>query len=285
MDAFSPDRAHLIEQALIQYVSERPPARRKTWVLGLLMSGALVGAGASAGAFAATGVLHAASAPGPEHPAGAPSDLPDAVAAPADVIPGAPIISMLGDPIVESFSAPTQVPLTPRPAGATHVRVAITPSTAGSLTWGTDPNGNNPSGSWADSDLAADRPTQAWYDIPLDASTDVLYLNPTGLTAIATVQFATYVPTRLGVNAKGQTYGVSSSTQGDPDLVAVSATNGQQGYVYREDLEDADGTNAAEKFTSPEDAMEWQERNRGVTHVMPVYEPDGETQIGEFRVG
>ncbi len=45
---------------------------------------------------------------------------------------------------------------------------------------------------------------------------------------------ATYVkrtPVPLGVNASGQTYG-STANGAHPDLVAVVATNGKQGYVY-----------------------------------------------------
>lgn len=86
------------------------------------------------------------------------------------------------------------------------------------------------------------------------------------------------------VNDSGKTYGVINGN-GEPDLIAVIATNGQQGYVHRSDLEDADGTTAARSFTSPEDAIRWQEQNAGVVHVIVVYESDGTTRIGDFQVG
>lgn len=75
-----------------------------------------------------------------------------------------------------------------------------------------------------------------------------------------------------------------AETKGEPDLISVIATNGALGHVYRTELEDANGTTAAQEFTTPEDALAWQEARRHPTHS-PVYESDGTTQIGEFRVG
>jgi hypothetical protein len=61
-----------------------------------------------------------------------------------------------------------------------------------------------------------------------------------------------------GVNAKGETYGVPNSA-GIPDMTAAYATNGLVGYIYQHDL--------------------W---CTGPNQVIPVYESDGETVIGEF---
>lgn len=119
----------------------------------------------------------------------------------------------------------------------------------------------------------------------MDSSVSALYLASHGASAVATLQYLTHVPTALGVNANGDTYGATGSTQGEPDLIAVIATNGQEGYVYRTDLEEADGTAAANGFTSPADALAWQEENAGNVHLIPVYESDGTTTIGEFQVG
>lgn len=283
-DAFTPTRSEAIERGLIDHVAARPSrGRRRAWAIGLVLSGSLVGAGVSAGAFAATGMLHPVGAPGPAHPSGQPiAERADAVPAPAGVTPGTPIISLLGQAVTLSISA-TEIPLTPRPTGSTHARVTITAASAGSINWGTDPSGNNPSASWSANDLVGPV-SRTWYDFPLDSSADMLYMNPTGLTGTVTVQFVTHVPTLLGVNASGQTFGVTGSTQGEPDLIAVGATNGASGYVYRTELEDADGTAAGREFRSPDDALEWQRKNEGVTRVIPVYESDGKTRIGEFRI-
>ena len=90
--------------------------------------------------------------------------------------------------------------------------------------------------------------------------------------------------TEWAVNADGYTYGVINEN-GEPDLIAVMTTDNQPGYVWRTDLNDANGTTAAESFTSPEDALRWQEANAGVVRHIPVYESDGTTQIGAFQVG
>lgn len=57
------------------------------------------------------------------------------------------------------------------------------------------------------------------------------------------------------------------------------------GYVLKSDLEDANGTTAMNGFTSPEDAILWQEAEGGKVHTIPVYLTDGTTVIGTFTVG
>lgn len=285
---FTPERADAIERALVDHVTRRAPRRqRRTWAAGLLLTGALAGAGASAGAFAATGMLQSADAPVAQQPAGQPTpDLPDPVTAPAGTTPGAPVISLLDDqPLSIAVDAATEVSLLDRPAGATHARVTITPTGPGTLHWGTDAGGNNPSATWTSADFADGAPGAAWQDLPLHASVETLYLDPADFAGVATVQFVAHVPTLLGTNARDETYGTTGNPEGEPDLIAVEATNGKLGYVYREELDEATGETAAREFTSAEDALEWQERNRGRTHTLPVYLSDGTTQIGEFQVG
>ncbi|PPI00070.1 peptidase M56 family protein [Rathayibacter sp. AY1B7] len=99
-----------------------------------------------------------------------------------------------------------------------------------------------------------------------------------------TATYATATTTDWATNEQGQSYGVINEN-GEPDLIAVTADDGRQGYVRRSDLEDADGTTAQRSFTTPEDALEWQEQNDGITHTIPVYATDGTTQLGEFTVG
>lgn len=81
----------------------------------------------------------------------------------------------------------------------------------------------------------------------------------------------------LRVNENGQTYGIYSM---GADLVRVGATNGKDGYCYREELDIGTG------FSSPEEALEWQEQfeeKYPYGYYIPVYESDGETQIGWFK--
>lgn len=77
----------------------------------------------------------------------------------------------------------------------------------------------------------------------------------------------------LNVNESGQTYGPELL---QPDLISVISEEGYEGYVYKEAL-------LPPEFSSPEEAIEWQERNVG-DQVIPVYESDGKTVIGTFII-
>ena len=98
--------------------------------------------------------------------------------------------------------------------------------------------------------------------------------------------FAVAVVLGAGV-AKGQTFGSAAdapSLEQEPDLILVVATNGAEGYVLRADLNTANGQAAAESFTSPEEALVWQETEGREDRLIPVYERDGTTLIGSFLV-
>ena len=289
MAEFSPERSEIIRANLINHVAETSAPRRKRalWASGFVLAGVLTGAGVSAGAFAATGAFTVA----PAQPSGQPTPpYSDAVTAPPGVIPGAPIVSLLGEPISESVETETEISLQERPDAATHARVTVSAVSPGSLNWGTDPGGDNPSGSWSADDISRDAGA-SWYDFPLDGSVDSLYLTPSGFAGIVTVQYVTHVPTRLGVNADGQTFGVTGSAQGEPDLVSVIgiAPDGSavEGYALATQLNS--GSPEHESLPSnPEEALERQEEiaekyPNGWT--IPVYASDGTTEVGIFRVG
>jgi hypothetical protein len=79
-------------------------------------------------------------------------------------------------------------------------------------------------------------------------------------------------------NVSGQTYGTPTETvygYHEPDLIRVEGTNGRTGYAYRDQL-------AGPEPSSPEQALQWQASQDGVRVVIPVYNADGVTQIGEF---
>lgn len=88
-------------------------------------------------------------------------------------------------------------------------------------------------------------------------------------------------------NEAGQTYGAEDdnlSFDDRPDLILVEATNGNQGYVLRETLDEVTGANVS----SPEKALEWQRRQDEAgwdRRVIPVFLSDGLTQIGVFEIG
>jgi hypothetical protein len=89
------------------------------------------------------------------------------------------------------------------------------------------------------------------------------------------------VKTSWGVNANGQTYGVSNQ-QGTPDLIAVVVDQGKtQGYVEQRELNCASGGDVK----SLSEAATWNETSKNRNITIPVYENDGVTIIGTFTVG
>lgn len=278
MPEFTVDRSDAIENALVGHVQAHPH-RRNRWerTVGLLLVGAAVGAGASVGA-AANGMLPLSI----QQPAAQTADLPDAIEAPPGVMPGSLVIAAVGDPETLTLAQPSLVEysLSERPEEATHARVTVIPTRAGTLSFGTDPDGNNPGASWTQSEITPDSST--YFDFPLDDWTTTLFLTPTNFTGVVTIQYVTHVPTEFGVNEQGQTYGAGGSTQGEPDLTAVLATNGLEGFVLTTQLNQATGQTAIP--SSPEEAQRQQEERAGTSVALPVYESDGQTVIGEFVI-
>ena len=180
------------------------------------------------------------------------------------------------------------MPLTDRPAEATHVRVTITCLTAGTFWWGLDAGGNNPSVSCAASEGGSET---AWYDFALDPTVDKLYVTaPEGGEAAVSVQYLTYLPTRFGVNENGQTYGTGAE-DATPDLILVIGTSPDggevEGYALATDLV-AFSPDHPDHPANPEEALRWQqerdEKYPGGWDI-PVYQSDGVTRIGTFHVG
>lgn len=286
---FSSARSDAIREALIATVAEATPtrARRRMWAVTLVLSGALVGAGGAAGAFAATGAL---SPTPPAHADGTvPFDGPAAVPAPTGVTPGTPLVSDLGTPTTVPFAGTLDVPIDP-PPHATHLRVMITPTTPGELRFGFDAAGNNPAISATAADITAGS-AASWMDFPVTPTGRTLYLRAAGMQGIATLQWTVQVPTQLGVNARGETYGVASAATGAPDLVQVVAflPDGSigEGYARAADLDSFSPDHPGQPGT-PDEALAWQsDRDKAFPHGwdIPVFESDGVTQIGVFHIG
>lgn len=198
---------------------------------------------------------------------------------PADAIAGDPGSPPADAVLVDQVGVGSaKLPLPEPPPEATHVSVQITCFSAGELSFGTDPR-NNPG-------IACDQGDESpstWYDFPVDGQ-DTLYV--TSATDVQWRVAAVYVAratTDWSVNAKGETFGIENET-GTPDLIAALTSDGKQGYVYADELAAIDGTGAAREFASSEDALRWQEEQKGKTLSVPVYLSDGETVIGEFVV-
>lgn len=86
------------------------------------------------------------------------------------------------------------------------------------------------------------------------------------------------------VNTDGLSYGsamLASTPSQEPDLILAVGTNGKTGYVKYEDL-------YKDEPKTPEEAIEKQEqmlRAGNTEKMIPLYEKDGKTVIGEFRIG
>lgn len=89
------------------------------------------------------------------------------------------------------------------------------------------------------------------------------------------------------INESGRTYGVIANVMPEnyPDLIGVIATNGKEGYAYKEDF--------CDEYIpkSPEDAVRYMEKLKELNdqgyylQVIPVYDEAGKTVIGEFEIG
>jgi hypothetical protein len=99
-----------------------------------------------------------------------------------------------------------------------------------------------------------------------------------------TAKYVSVEITDWGATENGDSYGAENE-KGIPDMIAVIATNGTPGYVYRTELEEADGTAAGKTFKSPDEAVAWHEARRGKTFSVPVYDATSRRVVGEFVVG
>jgi len=82
-------------------------------------------------------------------------------------------------------------------------------------------------------------------------------------------------------NKNGQTYGSSvyaTSPETEPDLILAFGVDGTEGYLLKKDME-------GELPKTPEEAIAMQNSRSPEGRDIPLYDKDGETVIGVFRVG
>ena len=85
-------------------------------------------------------------------------------------------------------------------------------------------------------------------------------------------------------NDNGETYGTyidkGDGEYEEPDLMAVIGVNDVEGYVKKVDLYDEEN-----QPNNPEEAIAYmEEREKEGPRLIPVYEKDGKTVIGEYRI-
>lgn len=82
------------------------------------------------------------------------------------------------------------------------------------------------------------------------------------------------------VNENGQTYGSSlkaESIETEPDLIWACGTKGESGYVKKSDLN-------SDMPKTPEEAIKITQENKAQSHEIPLYDKDGKTVIGSFKI-
>jgi len=172
--------------------------------------------------------------------------------------------------VTKTYTGTAAVKLGDPPAGTTDIELALTALTPGSFQF---PNG----ASCSYTELEADtRLNSCRYTISLEPGQhSVTIKTEPGSQWQLTAKYVKQERTELGVNAKGETYGMESPENGVPDLIAVTATNGANGYVYAKDL------HGGPMPTSPEDAAKNFSTARP-PHEIAVFLSDGETKVGVF---
>lgn len=193
-------------------------------------------------------------------------------------LPGGTATTELAETVSGTFTGTAALHLGPRPADATAVSLSLTCRSVGTFTFddGASVTCTTPGDSARPSTYAISATAISGDQVSITTEPEAVWTLTAAWVREETAPWA--------VNGGGATYGVINEN-GVPDLIAVMTTDNQPGYVWRTDLNDADGTTAAESFISPEDALRWQEQNAGIVHYIPVYESDGTTQIGLFQVG
>lgn len=273
--SFDPARSAAIRGALVENVRVRKSVRARSRLASWF-------AAMSVGLLALGGGLTAASAAGwigwpfPDSSPLPGGDVVEVLPVDGDRYPDS--AAMTDWRVIDETGSGNEVfPLGPVPRDATHISVFVTCETSGAISFGTRP-ANNPSISCGEDDRAA----STWYDFPVADDVSLFIDSANDVRWSLEAVYLTKRPTDLAVNANGQTYGIEDA---GPDLVAVYATNGLQGYVFAAELAEADGTAAMGGFSSPEEALAWQEERGNEPVSIPVYLSDGQTQVGEFIVG
>lgn len=234
-----------LEAELVSRVQRASPVRNRRRTRLWLGAGVLAGAGLLGGIGAAAAGLF--------------------------VLPGTERVTPLATPVTETYMGTATVELGDPPQGTTGIQMELTCLTPGHFAFEDGANGNC---------TAADVGTpSAWtgYTVPVAPGQDSVTIkaDPQSRWQL-TAKYVKQERTELGVNAKGQTYGVESQEKGAPDLIAVIATNGASGYVYAREMY------GGPMPTSPEDAIK-NYPNPIPLREIPVYLSDGETKIGVFE--
>lgn len=230
-------------RALVQHVNAEPVRQRRTrwrWIAGVGAAALLFGGGAVA---AAGGLI---------------------------TLPGANVTDHLASPISFEHTGSAEVELGAPPKGANAIELTLTCLTAGTFTYA-----DGAAQICSEADVGHANPG---FSLPLAQGQHTTTISTADTSRWRlTATYSHVRTTEWGINANGQTYGVSNEI-GVPDLIAVIASNGKTGYAFAADLDHVAGGSPR----SPEEALAMQKERAGKTFSVPVYKSDGRTLIGEF---
>lgn len=176
-------------------------------------------------------------------------------------LPGAPENTPLGPRVTVTEQGTRTIDLGPRHEGSTGVQIDLRCLSAGSFSFADGAGGS------CDEAAAGHSLTTYYLTLPADETTTTITAD-NDLRWTAVFQYTRQELTPFAVNDEGLTYGVIATDGRVPDLIAVETTDRQLGYVYAAQLDDAADAD-----------------DGSAEQLVPVYESDGTTRIGEFQVG
>jgi hypothetical protein len=176
--------------------------------------------------------------------------------------PGETTTSPIGNVVTGTFEGTASIELGPVPSEAGAVILDVTCTEGGTITVPTVRQDEFVS--W-ECDNPIRKRTAHIVDaqLPEPGATSITITADPGTRWSVTAQYANRSATEWGVNENGQTFGAPNDS-GSPDLTPAQATNGEVGYIFATDL-----------FELPV----------GAEGSINVYESDGTTVIGQFRIG
>lgn len=90
-------------------------------------------------------------------------------------------------------------------------------------------------------------------------------------------------------NEYGQSYGsnlANTEYGNEPGLILVETDDGKLGYAYKDDFYDTKNQpNNPEEAVAYTEMVEKNIKKKGYYKAIPVYEKDGKTKIGSFKIG
>jgi hypothetical protein len=203
------------------------------------------------------------------------TDTPTADATPTaaptpELAPGETEVTGLSEPVRTVRAGASVVDLGPPPPGATHAQVDLACVTSGRVGYIAAPDGSSYSVRCDPGESMRPPAVRNGVLIAIPDDRRLRLSAPDGTRWRLVTRYVASRVAPFAVNENGQTYGVFNGRE-FPDLTPVVATNGREGYAYSDDLALFPPDPPAS--TSP-----------AAPRTVPVYESDGETVIGEFRI-